>query len=294
MHLFSIPKNNMKKSLSFENGLIIFAVTIAAIFFVAAPLQSFFGLIGIALTELMFAVIVFAAIKVMRVPIREALPFNFPPVRAFFGGLMMYIGVYPITLVIIETTEYFFPTQVNTTVNSLVSVGSSLSPVASLIIMAIMPAICEELLHRGIILSCFKSLKKEWLIVLCCGLAFGIFHLDLYRFLPTGISGALMAYIAIKTGSMIIGMILHFFTNMISVYSIFLIAGSDLSSAAPIVYTPMILLTHWLIYSSIAILMISSGSKLLTGKKSKKTSIIVTISSFVLFAAGYICLLTMN
>ena len=46
----------------------------------------------------------------------------------------------------------------------------------SVIVVALLPAICEEAVHRGVIIHTMYRIRKEWLVVLIMGIYFGLFH----------------------------------------------------------------------------------------------------------------------
>ena len=69
---------------------------------------------------------------------------------------------------------------------------------------------------RGSVLSCFRSLKKDWVIVLIIGVMFGILHLSPLRFLNTACLGAVLAFIMVKKNNILLPMLLHFMNNLIS------------------------------------------------------------------------------
>ncbi len=199
------------------HGLLLFAVVIAALVFIATPLQYNFGIIGVALTELMLLALTAAAFFITRPHFGQTFPLRLPPVREFFGGAFIYAGTYLLMIPPLLLTQYFFP-QINDTADSLAKLGTSVPPALTILIIAVMPAICEETLHRGYILSSLKPIKNTALIVLINGLIFGIFHLDPFRFLPTMMLGCAFAYIALKTESMVLTMLFHFINNLLDVH----------------------------------------------------------------------------
>lgn len=79
--------------------------------------------------------------------------------------------------------------------------------------LAVSPAICEEVLFRGAILSAFRQRMGETACILAVAFLFGVFHLSIYRFLPTAISGALLTYLVLRTGSIFASMLTHAFLN---------------------------------------------------------------------------------
>lgn len=297
----------MKKELKFYHGLAVFAVVIALMLFVFAPVQSSLGMLGLAITELGFAVIALGCgylfSKTFGLRMSEIFPLNPPPVKSFFAGLFTYAGAYLLMVPAALVTSYAFPDSSAST-SSLMEVGTSVSPAAAVLIMAVMPAICEELLHRGLILSSCKSLRKKdgtqntVLIVLLCGAIFGIFHLDPYRFLTTAVLGGAFAYIALRTGSMLLPMIFHFFNNMMSVVAMFAlsslgdelentIASAENAIGYTLEQTPLIIAGSCLVYVAGAVVCLFIGSRLFASDHAPiKKVFAVLLTAFLLFSAG--------
>ena len=82
----------------------------------------------------------------------------------------------------------------------------------SLFIVAVVPAVCEELLFRGMIQRGLEKLGAGWGIFLS-GLLFGLFHFDFQRLAAQTLIGFIAAYAVYRTGSIFNGMILHFMNN---------------------------------------------------------------------------------
>ncbi|MDX9974905.1 MAG: ABC transporter permease subunit/CPBP intramembrane protease [FCB group bacterium] len=78
---------------------------------------------------------------------------------------------------------------------------------------ALSPAICEESLFRGAILSAFARRWPAWLAIVVTGLLFGLLHLSVYRMPVTAISGVVLAYLVYRSGSIYTGMLAHFMLN---------------------------------------------------------------------------------
>lgn len=85
-------------------------------------------------------------------------------------------------------------------------------------VFALTPAICEEGLFRGFVLSSLHRYSAAWAIGLSAVL-FGLMHvltsnvLAVERFLPTTFMGLLLAWIALRTGSIWPGVALHALHN---------------------------------------------------------------------------------
>lgn len=87
----------------------------------------------------------------------------------------------------------------------------------SLFSVAVLPAICEEFTHRGMLLSSYKKLgfKKA---VLLTGLMFGLIHLNIGQFFYATVIGVVLAVVALYSRSIVPGIIIHFMNNAINVY----------------------------------------------------------------------------
>jgi sodium transport system permease protein len=82
---------------------------------------------------------------------------------------------------------------------------------------AVLPAVCEELAFRGILLSGLRRKLRPASLIAGIGLIFGIFHVTLYRIAPTAVLGMVLTAIALMTGSVFPGMLLHAGNNAIGV-----------------------------------------------------------------------------
>ncbi|MBR6725632.1 MAG: hypothetical protein IKL81_01435, partial [Clostridia bacterium] len=142
----------MKKELKYYHSIIVFAVTMVAMIFIATPLQYYLGMTGLALTEIMFGIIAFLAVVILRADFKGVFPFKAPPPSMFFASLTFYAGVYILNLALSSVISELFPAS-NEFSESITAFATSLSPAMAVIIIAVMPAIFEELLHRGVILA---------------------------------------------------------------------------------------------------------------------------------------------
>ena len=82
--------------------------------------------------------------------------------------------------------------------------------------ICVMPGILEELAFRGVLLH---GLRKTWSPVIVClvtGGIFGLFHVDLFRLIPTAYLGVIFAAVVLLTGSIFPVMLWHFGNNAIA------------------------------------------------------------------------------
>jgi sodium transport system permease protein len=86
-----------------------------------------------------------------------------------------------------------------------------------LMYIALLPAVCEELLFRGVLLSGLKRRLRPAALVVVVGIIFGLFHVSLYRIAPTAALGMILTLIALLTGSVFPGMVMHAGNNALGV-----------------------------------------------------------------------------
>jgi sodium transport system permease protein len=86
-----------------------------------------------------------------------------------------------------------------------------------LLYVAVLPAVCEELAFRGMLLSGLKRKLRPVALVIGVGVVFGLFHMSLFRIAPTAALGMVLTAIALMTGSVFPGMLLHAGNNALGV-----------------------------------------------------------------------------
>jgi membrane protease YdiL (CAAX protease family) len=78
--------------------------------------------------------------------------------------------------------------------------------------IAVLPAICEEAMHRGLFLSAYENRGTMKAIVIT-SIFFGIFHFDITNLAGPIFLGLLIGYYVIRTNSIFAGMLAHFLNN---------------------------------------------------------------------------------
>mgnify|MGYP001373196987 CR=1 FL=1 len=84
-----------------------------------------------------------------------------------------------------------------------------------LFFLTIMPGILEELAFRGVLLHGLRKMLGPVGICLLVGAIFGIFHVSLFRLVPTAYLGMIFAAVVLLTGSIFPVMLWHFANNAI-------------------------------------------------------------------------------
>jgi sodium transport system permease protein len=84
-------------------------------------------------------------------------------------------------------------------------------------IMALLPALCEELAFRGFVMSGFRHVGHKWWAIALSAVAFGAVHMFLSQKISAAAIGIVIGYLAIHTGSLWPGVLFHAIHNGILV-----------------------------------------------------------------------------
>jgi len=108
-------------------------------------------------------------------------------------------------------------------------------------LMALIPAVFEELFFRGVLQKFIYSfIKKAWPTFIIVGVIFALFHGSIYEFLPIFLGSIIISWVYHYTSSMLLCILLHFLNNGIQVIlaSVQLIdAGEEQTQSNEILYS---------------------------------------------------------
>ena len=109
----------------------------------------------------------------------------------------------------------------------------------NLFLMAVLPAVSEEITFRGVLMKLFKVRGERLevrgesiphLAIWCSAILFSAIHMQFYGFVPRMLMGALFGYMLVWTGSLWVPILMHFTNNAMAVllYFVSLRAGWDM------------------------------------------------------------------
>ena len=103
--------------------------------------------------------------------------------------------------------------------------------IINILLMALLPAVAEELTFRGVLQRLIQTQtnesinregKRVHLAIWCTAILFSAIHMQFYGFLPRMLMGALFGYALVWTGSLWIPILMHFTNNAMAVILYFL------------------------------------------------------------------------
>ena len=99
-----------------------------------------------------------------------------------------------------------------------------------IIVIAIVPSVCEEVMFRGYIQRSFEFKMKPIWAVLITAIFFGVYHFNPYGLLPLVVLGFYFGFAAYISKSLIVPIFLHFLNNFGAVILYFIIGDDELIS----------------------------------------------------------------
>jgi sodium transport system permease protein len=192
----------------------IFAVAFILLFFVFIPLQKRALVSGLLLSEWvgMLGLVVLYA-RAVSLPLRDALVLRRPAPRAVVGAALIGVSAWAV----VGTLSNWIapaPTEVIEELRRVVApADQSRGIVFTLFLMAVTPAVCEEALFRGPILRGLCARFSPRAAAIMTGILFGLYHVDVWRLLPTGVLGVVLSMVALGSGSIVPAMVTHLLNN---------------------------------------------------------------------------------
>jgi hypothetical protein len=94
----------------------------------------------------------------------------------------------------------------------------------SLVIMAFLPAMFEELFFRGALQQILiKWWKKPLIAIIVTSLIFSLIHMSVYLFLSRAVLGFVLGLMFYKTKNIWVNIVAHFLNNAIAVFQVYVL-----------------------------------------------------------------------
>lgn len=272
-------------------GVVFFGILMLLFVTVCAFMQMTWGIYGLIGTELLFAGASILYCKIRNVSIKEVFPVKKISLREFFGCIILLIATYMFSILSIILMQMIFPSSASEAEGiSDMLYTQGYSYFFLVLAVAILPAICEEMAHRGAILSSFRGVKHEWIAIVAVGLSFSINHLSILRGPFTFIMGAILAWIVIKRNNILLTMMMHGMLNAFSVTLTYIMSKvTDINAAAQssVAFSSTSTIASILTVTFAAPVLLVTGMMLVNPQTHKaKRFIFAGIASGIMFIAG--------
>lgn len=118
----------------------------------------------------------------------------------------------PIMMFFSLFSQFFFENEIGNFVGTIVDTPY----IILLLLIAVLPAVTEEITIRGVVLSGYENINTYFACAVT-GILFGIMHLDPQQFLYATVLGFILALVVRITNSIFASALIHFFVNGTSI-----------------------------------------------------------------------------
>lgn len=121
--------------------------------------------------------------------------------------------IMPLVMFINGVTSLFAENNVDTVLNTIVNNNPLW---LNLMLIALLPAVVEEFIFRGLIFNGYKR-RNPFMAILLSAMLFGLIHMNLNQFSYAFVIGVIFGFMAYATGSLLPSILSHFIINGTSV-----------------------------------------------------------------------------
>jgi len=97
-----------------------------------------------------------------------------------------------------------------------------------LLVAAITPAVCEEVLFRGLVQRAFGEAIVGWQAAVLAGVIFGAFHLNPFSLVAVSTLGIFFGLLVYRTGNLCLSIIAHAVNNALACAALYFFSSDDL------------------------------------------------------------------
>jgi membrane protease YdiL (CAAX protease family) len=166
--------------------------------------------ISVLASELVLATLVWRFLRRHRVFLHEVCPLGVPSLRDMAGALLCVFGLAPLSGLLAELARRALPRELNaeTMVVGLTKGVTAAELVGVVLAAALVPAIVEELLFRGVLTRAFLG-RSNLLALMLPSAMFGIFHVEPTQAAGTFVLGVGFGITRLYTDSVLTSILCH-------------------------------------------------------------------------------------
>ena len=213
---------NNKITVTGANKVFLFVAVINIVFSLIVELVdiAYGGLLEgnmlLLLMMIQFYCVLFPALFYMignKINIKETLRFNNPGILPSFLIILISAPAFYAASAFNSVVIYILQFIGQAPEDTLIPLPQNFGEVfVSILVIAVAPSVCEEILHRGILLKAYEN-RGTMKAVVISGIMFGVFHFDITNLIGPILLGILFGYYVIRTNSIFAGVLAHFMNN---------------------------------------------------------------------------------
>ncbi len=150
---------------------------------------------------------------------RQTLLLRLPRWPAIPAALALAVAVHPLTMALQTAVRHLYPLgdEMRKSLGEVQAMFAAASGWQLVFVLALVPAVCEELAFRGFILSGLRQRNRPWRAIVWTAVLFGLVHGVLQQSIIACMLGLVLGYLAVQTGSILPAIVFHFAHNALVV-----------------------------------------------------------------------------
>ncbi len=172
-----------------------------------------------------------------RRPLQTLLLEKKPPLYSIPLAVVLAVALHPVMLALQVVVERLYP--ISDAVRAQAKFLGALFDRAPnvwlpLLLIAVLPAVCEEVAFRGFILSGLRHLGRKWWAIVLSAAFFGLAHGVLQQSIMAALLGVVLGLLAVQTGSLVPCILFHMTHNGLLLLASQVVLGSATFARHPV------------------------------------------------------------
>lgn len=209
---------NMKKGQmpGLGDACLLLAVSVLLMFYVGGVATMRLGFWGILVQQMCFLILPLVFAWYIKSDGKVLFSLGKPGIRGIFGSLFLWAGCYALMTGFSTVLSKWFPGDVKG-LEEQAKMFLEQPKWALVLMVAVCPAICEEVLFRGFLFGTMKDKWRPWKAIVVSGLIFGIYHMSVLKAILISFLGMALAYSVYCTKSIFCSVLMHLCNNTVAV-----------------------------------------------------------------------------
>jgi membrane protease YdiL (CAAX protease family) len=212
--------------------------------FQISDISVFMGVLTASASIISFGIILLIGFKRTKRKFIEVFKFNKTSPFLWFSTIIFMIGLVIVTSELDNILNFVLPMP-EMFKNALATLIVDQNFAVAIIVIAIIPALTEELFFRGLVLDGFTRNYTRRKAILLSALFFGIIHLNPWQFLSGFIIGLFSAWICVNSNSIWLSICIHLFNNALYAITVRfknlipIIGYNNAANAVQVIFQPL-------------------------------------------------------
>jgi sodium transport system permease protein len=262
-------RSNLKKGgvPTFSDAWFVLLFVIVLVIYLGGILQSEYGVYGVAGTQLIILSIPLVMAIYTKKDLKKTYSLRKPKAVPALGACIFILGIISVGIVITSIVSSIFKESSEASYESLKDIMDN-GFVITLLIVALLPAICEEMMFRGYIFAAVREKYRPVVAMIFVAVCFGLYHMSISRLFVTGLLGFGLCMSTYYTKSIFPGMLMHFINNSYSVIAYYY--PKAIEKVLPILAVEKLSVKSAVIIAVFGITMLVAGYMILRMSKKKE------------------------